>query len=87
MIRVRLPGLKINLQFSKIFLTFVLQSKTNKTMKYKYLVTRIAYSSIEVEVEAENEVQAQEKAYEEASNTAFPTEYNADYETELISKG
>ena len=55
-------------------------------MKYKYLVTRIAYSSIEVEVEADNDAQAEEKALDKSCNTCFPTEYYADYETELISR-
>lgn len=54
-------------------------------MKYKILVTRIAYSSIEFDVEAENEVEAREKALDKAYNTEF-SEGNADYETEIISK-
>ena len=54
-------------------------------MKYKFLVTRTAYSSIEVEVEADNQAEAEELALDKAENTGFPTEYAADYDTELIS--
>lgn len=55
-------------------------------MKYKILVTRISYSSIEFDVDAENEVEARENALDAAANTVF-SEGNADYETEIIAKG
>ena len=55
-------------------------------MKYKILVTRISYSSIEFDVEAENEVEARDKALDDAANTVF-SEGSADYETEIIAKG
>lgn len=52
--------------------------------KYTVLVTRISYSSIEVEVEADNAAQAEDKALDEAYNTSF-SEGSADYETEILS--
>lgn len=53
-------------------------------MRYKFLVTRTAYSSIEVEVEADCQAKAEELALDKAANTEFPNENNADYDTELI---
>lgn len=55
-------------------------------MKYKVLVTRTSYSSIEFEVEADNAAQAKDKALDEAYNTSF-SEGGADYEAEIIAKG
>lgn len=54
-------------------------------MKYKVLVTRISYSSMEFEVDAERAAEAEDKALDCAANYAF-SEGSADYEVERVSK-
>lgn len=53
--------------------------------KFTVTVTRISYSSKEIEVEAENEDDAKEKALDEAGDHEF-SEKDADYKVEHVNE-
>lgn len=55
-------------------------------MKYLVTVTRTATRTLILEIDATNEAQARYKGYHKALDTVFPSEAQAFYEIEGVSK-